>query len=89
MIIPEILSKYSNLMYNFRNHKTEGVIFLLNKFSYLLVGLVIAALDFFVPFYALKDVGSFLGSYLFWSVLTLTVIVFGVLYVDRTWGSKR
>ncbi len=59
-----------------------------SKRSYLLVGLVIAVLDFFVPFYVLKDVGSFFGSYFFWSALTLTVIVSGLLYVDRTWGSK-
>lgn len=61
----------------------------LKKWSFLLVGIVIALLDFFVPFYGLKDVGNFFGSYLFWVLLTLMVIVVGLVYINRTWGSKK
>jgi len=58
----------------------------LRKSNFFLVFALLALLDFFVPFYLLGDIPSFLASYAFWSLLTLTVIVTGALYIKRTWG---
>lgn len=51
----------------------------------LAVGL--ALLDILVPYLLLRDVGSFAGSFLFWCLLTLTVIVLGAVAV-RGWGGR-
>ena len=50
--------------------------------------IALAAADFFVPFFLLKDVPKFYGSYLFWSGLTLLVIIGGIIYT-RNWGRDK
>lgn len=57
--------------------------------TFLTVFLLLAFIDFFVPFYLLGDVARFTGSYLFWCLLALTVIVAGSLYITNTWGKER
>jgi hypothetical protein len=69
------------------NFAYPGVITLSN-WSFCVVAVFIALVDFFIPFYILKNVSNFFGNYLFWSLLTLGVIVTGLFYVHRTWGSK-
>ncbi len=51
----------------------------------LAVGL--ALLDILVPYLLLRDIGSFAGSFLFWCLLTLAVIVLGAVAV-RGWGGR-
>jgi len=58
----------------------------LGKTAFFLAFFFLALIDFFVPFYLLRDISSFYASYLFWCLLTLGVIVAGSLYVKRTWG---
>jgi|GEM_PF-3009644 len=45
--------------------------------------LALFAVDFFIPFFVLKDRASFFGSYLYWSLLTLVVIGGGIIYTRR------
>jgi len=61
----------------------------LSGITFLTVFIVLALVDFFVPFYLLKDIARFTGSYLFWCLLALTVIVLGALYIRRTWGGEK
>lgn len=56
---------------------------------FLTIGLILAALDYFVPFHLLKNVDNFFGCYLFWSGLTLIVIVSGIITVKKTWGAGQ
>ncbi|MFW6104418.1 MAG: hypothetical protein ACOC6I_01100 [Candidatus Bipolaricaulota bacterium] len=58
----------------------------MSRTTFFLVFSFLALIDFFVPFYLLGDVASFYASYLFWCLLTLSVIVAGSLYVKMTWG---
>lgn len=58
----------------------------LRRRNIFLVFTLLAFLDFFVPFYLLGNIPSFLASYAFWSILTLTVIIVGAFYINRTWG---
>ncbi|MBS3766490.1 hypothetical protein KGY71_08235 [Candidatus Bipolaricaulota bacterium] len=51
--------------------------------------LLLALVDFLVPFYLLDDLARFTGSYLFWCTLALVVIVVGSLYIKNTWGKGR
>ena len=51
----------------------------------LIFFLILAVVDFTIPFYVLNDVAQFTGSYLFWSLLTLVIIVLGIAYTG-TWG---
>jgi len=50
---------------------------------------LLALIDFFVPFYLLADLASFFGSFLFWCLLALTVILAGSIYIKNTWGRGR
>ncbi|MFP4136014.1 MAG: hypothetical protein ACLFN7_03040 [Candidatus Acetothermia bacterium] len=54
--------------------------------KFFLVFILLAFLDFLVPFYLLTDVSSFWGSFFFWSFLTLVTIVTGSFYIRNTWG---
>lgn len=55
-------------------------------FLFLSIGLVI--IDVLVPYLFLKGIASFWSSFLFWSLLTLAVIIFGIVYT-RKWGRSR
>lgn len=48
---------------------------------------MVAIIDFAVPYLFLKDVIAYWANYVFWLVLTITVIIGGALYV-RDWGEK-
>ncbi|OKY78617.1 MAG: hypothetical protein BTN85_1114 [Candidatus Methanohalarchaeum thermophilum] len=50
--------------------------------------ILVAFLDLFVPFVFLKGLGSFFGSYLFWVLLTLVVLVYG-RFKMKGWGRVR
>ena len=52
---------------------------------FLLSAALLAAVDILVPYLLLGRIAGFLGSYLFWCLLTLSVIVFGIIYT-RSWG---
>lgn len=56
--------------------------------TFFVVFMSLALIDFFVPFYLLDDITRFTGSYLFWCLLALTVILAGSLYIKNTWGHK-
>ncbi len=53
-----------------------------------LVALLLAFLDVGVPYLFLKDIGAFWGSYLYWTLLALTVIVVGAIYIKQ-WGENE
>lgn len=50
-----------------------------------LILLVISAIDLAVPYLLIGDLGTFAGSYLFWCVLPLVVIVAAAIHT-RHWG---
>ncbi len=52
---------------------------------WLAIGL--ALIDVLVPFLLLRRIGAFTGSFLFWCLLTMGVILFGTLSV-RGWGGR-
>ncbi len=54
---------------------------------FFIFAIILAALDFFIPFFLLKGIPSFLASYLFWSLLTLAMVIFGAIYT-RGWGNS-
>ena len=54
----------------------------------MVLALALALIDYFVPFYFLKDLESFLGNYLFWSVLSLLTVIFGII-VTRNWRKEN
>ena len=60
----------------------------MSKGRFLVLFFLLALVDFLVPFYLIGDVASFAASYLFWCLLTLTVIVTGASYIKNTWGSR-
>ncbi|KXA94891.1 hypothetical protein AKJ65_03130 [candidate division MSBL1 archaeon SCGC-AAA259E19] len=47
--------------------------------------LVLGIVDVTTPYLFLADVGEFWGSYLFWSILSLAVIIGGARHVSN-WG---
>lgn len=53
-----------------------------------LIALVLAILDVGVPYLFLKDIGEFWGSYLYWTLLAVTVIVLGAIYI-KGWGENE
>jgi hypothetical protein len=46
----------------------------------------VTLVDLAVPYFFIGDIASIWASYLFWSLLTLAVIVFAVIHAVR-WGS--
>jgi hypothetical protein len=55
--------------------------------TFLVLALVLVAVDVLVPYLALAEIPSFAASFLFWSALTLLVIL-GAAWYTRHW-SKR
>lgn len=53
-----------------------------------LIAIFLAVLDVAVPYLFLKDVGAFWGSYLYWTILAVTVIILGVVYIKH-WGENE
>lgn len=54
---------------------------------FLILAVVIALVDVLVPYLILGNIASFLASYLFWCLITLGTIIFGIIYT-RNWGKK-
>ncbi|MFW6040278.1 MAG: hypothetical protein ACOC85_00400 [Thermoplasmatota archaeon] len=55
---------------------------------FFLFAAFIAGINFSVPYLVLKNVTSYWANYLFWTVLTIFVIVIGYLLI-RNWGEKE
>ena len=53
-----------------------------------LIALVLAVLDFAVPYLILKDIGEFWASYLYWTLLAVIVIILGAFYIKH-WGDTE
>ena len=53
-----------------------------------LIALLLAVLDLGVPYLFLKDIGSFWASYLYWTLLAVTVIILGAIYIKH-WGENK
>ncbi len=53
-----------------------------------ILALLLAVINFGVPYIVLKDVASFSANYLFWTTLTFIVILFGIWNV-KSWGDVR
>lgn len=53
-----------------------------------LIALVLAVLDFAVPYLFLKDIGEFWASYLYWTLLAVVVIMLGAIYIKH-WGDNE
>lgn len=51
------------------------------------IGISLGVLDVAIPYLLLKDVSAHWANFLFWSVLTLTVLILGIMKV-RGWGGK-
>jgi hypothetical protein len=54
---------------------------------FLVLAAVLALVDVLVPYLFFTQTGSFAASFLFWCILTLAVIIFGIFYTRR-WGGK-
>ncbi len=55
--------------------------------TFLVLAVVLVAVDLLVPYLILADVPSFAASFLFWSALTLVVIIAAARHI-RHWGEK-
>lgn len=55
--------------------------------TFLILALVVVAVDVLVPYLILADVASFAASFLFWSALTLLVILAAAWHI-RHWGEQ-
>ncbi len=53
-----------------------------------ILAVVLAFVNLGIPYLVLKNTASFMGTYLFWIILTLLVIIFGICNV-RKWGDVR
>ncbi len=51
---------------------------------FLVLAVILAAVDIVIPYVLLAKFGSFAASFLFWCVLTFGVIVFAWIYT-RSW----
>ena len=51
---------------------------------FLVLAVILAAVDIVIPYVLLAHYGSFAASFLFWCVLTFGVIVFAWVYT-RNW----
>ncbi len=56
-------------------------------FHFLLLAIGLVLVDVLVPYLVLKDNAGFGASYLFWCLLTLAVIIFGIFYT-RKWRKR-
>ena len=50
---------------------------------FLILAVVLVIVDVLVPFLVLKDIAGFGASYLFWTILTFLVILFGIVYTGK------
>lgn len=55
--------------------------------TFLVLAVALVAVDLLVPYLILADVPSFAASFLFWSALTLLVIVAAARHI-RHWGKE-
>jgi hypothetical protein len=55
--------------------------------TFLVLAVALVAVDLFVPYLVLADVPSFAASFLFWSALTLLVIIAAARHI-RHWGRE-
>jgi hypothetical protein len=55
--------------------------------TFLVLAVSLVAVDLLVPYLILADVPSFSASFLFWSALTLLVIIAAAHHI-RHWGEK-
>lgn len=55
--------------------------------TFLVLAVALVAVDLLVPYLFLADVPSFAASFLFWSALTLLVIIAAALHI-RHWGRE-
>lgn len=53
-----------------------------------LVGLILGIIDVGVPYFILKNTVKFWANYLFWTVLTLIVLVLGLWQINK-WGENE
>lgn len=59
-----------------------------NKLTSLAVaGLVLGIIDVGIPYLFLKNIGKFWASYLFWTILSLIVVLAGIWRVSK-WGER-
>ncbi|MCF8095432.1 MAG: hypothetical protein K9J79_08740 [Desulfobacteraceae bacterium] len=56
-------------------------------FYFLAILITVTLIDLFVPYIAIGHIASLWASYLFWSLLTLVVIGFVIIYTSR-WGRR-
>ncbi|MCF8036271.1 MAG: hypothetical protein K9K62_05330 [Desulfobacteraceae bacterium] len=54
---------------------------------FLVILVIVTAVDLLVPYFFIGGIGSLGASYLFWTLLTLIVIVFAVVYTSQ-WGRR-
>lgn len=59
----------------------------MNGKMFLIVAVVLAAVDVLVPYLLLAQTGSFLASFLFWCLLTALVIVLASFWT-RSWRNQ-
>ena len=52
-----------------------------------LIAIFLAVLDVVIPYLILKDIASFWGFYLYWTLLAVIVIVLGIYYIKH-WGEN-
>jgi len=71
-----------------KSTKVAKVVYM-SRGTFFSVFFILALIDFLVPFYLIGDVASFAASYLFWCLLTLTVIISGSIYIKTTWGRSE
>ena len=50
---------------------------------FLILALVVTAIDVLIPYLVLARTGSFFASFLFWCVITAAMIVFAAVYTRR------
>jgi hypothetical protein len=55
--------------------------------SFLLIAVLLVVTDLVVPYAFLGDVTTFAGTFLFWCVLTLAVIIAAAFYTRR-WSDE-
>ncbi len=53
-----------------------------------LVGLILGIIDVGVPYFILKNTEKFWANYLFWTVLTLIVLILGLWQINK-WGENE
>jgi len=53
----------------------------------LVILIVVTAIDLGLPYFLIGDIASIWASFLFWTLLTLGVIGFAIVYT-RQWGRR-